>query len=349
MKRKAIVFWIFAFALITVVCLWLVFSAEIIKLIQSNNTILAGKITDIQYSTVFDVYYKNKIIKSFTSKDDAISYSKNFKYTYVKESNNDKWIYSNFKPFILFDDDKFINDYYSFSDAIFFARDKEKAIIYFRDNSNIIWSYSESLKENILLDVPVILQYPELPRGCEVTSLAMLLNFAGIEVDKMELAEKIKKDETPYSIKGNRVYFGNPNDGFVGDIYSLTNHGLGVYNGPIEELMEEYLPNQTINLTGCEFEDLLYFLSRGYPVWVITNSRYKKLDDSEFEIWMTPSGPVEITYRLHAVVITGYDEKYIYFNDPFYNKKNIKLNKDIFKEGWNQLGRQAISYIQLNE
>ena len=30
-----------------------------------------------------------------------------------------------------------------------------------------------------------------------------------------------------------------------------------------------------------------------------------------------PTGPVEITYKLHAVLITGYDEKYVYFNDPF--------------------------------
>ena len=51
------------------------------------------------------------------------------------------------------------------------------------------------LKRKILLDVPTILQKPELPRGCEVTSLAMMLNYAGIEVNKMELAEKINKEK----------------------------------------------------------------------------------------------------------------------------------------------------------
>lgn len=52
------------------------------------------------------------------------------------------------------------------------------------------------LHEKILLDVPVLLQFPELPRGCEVTSLAMMLNYAGIQVDKLTLATKVNK--VPY-------------------------------------------------------------------------------------------------------------------------------------------------------
>lgn len=44
------------------------------------------------------------------------------------------------------------------------------------------------------MDVPLISQNPELKNGCEVTSLAMVLQYAGIKVNKLELANSIKKE-----------------------------------------------------------------------------------------------------------------------------------------------------------
>ena len=41
------------------------------------------------------------------------------------------------------------------------------------------------------LKVPLIMQEPELMRGCEVTSLAMILQYNHINVDKMELSKNI--------------------------------------------------------------------------------------------------------------------------------------------------------------
>lgn len=205
--------------------------------------------------------------------------------------------------------------------------------------------FNNELKESVLLEAPLIHQYPELPRGCEVTSLAMLLQFAGLDADKMTLAKKIAKDTTPFQRRNGKIYFGNPNDGFVGDMYSLNKPGLGVYYGPILDLLEEYMPSQTVNLTGRSFEDIYYFLSKGLPVWVISNGPFRKLGSSEFQLWQTPSGPIKVTYRMHSVLITGYDDKYIYVNDPLYNAPNRKINKNDFIEAWVQMGSQAISFL----
>lgn len=205
--------------------------------------------------------------------------------------------------------------------------------------------FENQLYEKVVLEAPLILQLPKLPRGCEVTSLAMLLQFAGIEVDKMTLAKEIAKDPTPFQRKNGRVFFGNPHEGFVGDMFSFDRPGLGVYYGPILELMEKHMPNQTVNLTGKNFDYLLYFINKEIPVWIITNARFRKLGDYQFETWDTPAGEVRITYRMHSVLITGFDDKYIYINDPLYYRPNRKIRRTYFEEAWVQMGSQAISYI----
>lgn len=198
-------------------------------------------------------------------------------------------------------------------------------------------------KEQALLDVPLIKQMPELPRGCEVTSLSMLLQYAGVTADKMELAERIKRDPTAYEKKNGQVYFGHPNEGFVGDMYSFDNPGLGVYHAPVKELAEQYLPGQIIDMTGGEFSRIEESISNGMPVWIITNSQYKTLPASEFKTWQTPSGEVDITYWEHSVVVTGYNADYVFFNDPLTGTKNKKVAKQDFIDAWIQMGRQTIT------
>jgi uncharacterized protein YvpB len=196
----------------------------------------------------------------------------------------------------------------------------------------------------LIKDVPLIQQKPELDRGCEVTSLAMVLQHAGVDVDKMELAKKIKKDRTPYKNTDGTYYYGNPYVGFVGDIYTFEKMGYGVYHGPVAELAEKYLPDRIVDITGKAFENVLSHVAEGWPVWTIINSDFKKLPESDFRTWNTPTGQVEITWKEHSVVITGFDKKNVYFNDPLYNKKNRKMPLKDFQAAWEQMGSQAITY-----
>ncbi|WP_394821594.1 C39 family peptidase [Pendulispora albinea] len=192
------------------------------------------------------------------------------------------------------------------------------------------------------LDVPWIAQKPELPRGCEVTSLAMLLHYAGTPANKMVLADQIVK--VPYMKDG---LHGNPYDGFVGDMYTFSNPGYGVYHGPVARLAERYFPGRILDLTGAELDGLLTdHVARGRPVWVISNARFQKLAPSDFETWHTASGDVSITWHEHSVVITGFDTASVFINDPLDTSagKNKKLNRKDFREAWEQMGKQAITY-----
>ncbi|WP_062197941.1 C39 family peptidase [Massilibacterium senegalense] len=235
--------------------------------------------------------------------------------------------------------------FHTYSDALAFAKENDASKIEYGKHKIIVWEKDKRLNDHILMDATHVEQMPELPRGCEVTSLTMLLRTNGIDVDKMTLANQIKRDPTPYEQKNGTIYFGNPNFGFVGDMYSFENPGLGVYHGPIRMLAEQYLPNEIVDVTGVEFDGLYYFLSQGYPVWVIINSRFQELPENQFQTWSTPIGKVKITYREHSVLITGYDSQYIYFNDPLAQTKNRKVNKANFAAAWKQMGSQAIVAI----
>lgn len=201
------------------------------------------------------------------------------------------------------------------------------------------------IKESVLIDAPTIRQMPELPRGCEVTSLAMLLQYKGISVDKLTLAKEIKKNPAEYKLANGNIYFGDPNEGFVGNMYTYSEPGLGVYHKPIAELAEKYLPGKVKDLTGADFLELKVHLSDSRPVWVITNTEYEKIDDSFFQTWYTPKGAVSVTTKEHSVLVTGYDKDYVYFNDPLTGEKNKKAPMHDFTDAWVQMGRQAITFL----
>src|SRR5699024_5484691 len=155
-----------------------------------------------------------------------------------------------------------------------------------------------TIKKAVQLEVPLIEQMPELPRGCEVTALSMLLAFHHIEVDKMTLAEEVERNTQAYSYKDGQVHFGNPYNGFVGSMYTLDEPGLGLDLGPIASLAKKHATNlQVVDFTGEDFKKVKRHVSEGHPVWVIINSHYKHLPKEQFETWQTEDGPLDITYR----------------------------------------------------
>lgn len=199
-------------------------------------------------------------------------------------------------------------------------------------------SGGHSQASHVLIDVPEIRQYPELPRGCEVTSLAMLLEQAGVKVGKMELARQIKTE--PYYQNGQ---FGNPNEGFVGSMTDRNQRGYGVYHEPLARLARNYLPYQIVDLSGKPFDAVLERLRAGFPVVVITNVTFRPLPKSDFQTWTTADGPVTVTNMEHAVLVTGFDQNQIFFNNPL-GGKNETADKTAFIQAWQQMGSQAVSY-----
>ncbi|WP_139488543.1 C39 family peptidase [Brevibacillus dissolubilis] len=219
----------------------------------------------------------------------------------------------------------------------------QSVLIHPRVDQSGLRSDTPPSKSGVLLNVPLIRQNPELKFGCEVTSLAMLMQYTGKDVTKMQLAEQLPKDPDPVIRQGGNITrWGNPSHGFVGDMTGKTGPGFAVFNQPMEQLMRRYLGDRTLNLTGQPFHSLLTQLEQGRPVVIWTTGDYRLPD--RWEAWKHGQEQIKTPLDLHAVVLTGYDPEHVYLNDPLSGKKNVKVDKQRLEASYNALGKQALSY-----
>lgn len=207
----------------------------------------------------------------------------------------------------------------------------------------LLQANAQPLPTKQLLNVPLIRQNPELRYGCEVTSLAMMLQYAGANTNKMELFQKVKKDSDPLqrSGKGDIVRWGNPADGFVGDMTGRS-AGYAVFDKPMEELVNSYLPGRAVNLTNKSFDEVLQHVAKGYPVVVWTTGDYRLPD--RWEAWYHGNQLIKTPLDLHAVVLVGFDQNSVYLNDPLSGRKQVRVGKQQFISSWHALHSRAISY-----
>lgn len=197
----------------------------------------------------------------------------------------------------------------------------------------------------MILGVPLVAQRPELIRGCEVTALSMFLSYHLKEsIDKTTLFTQIRMDTTPYTIDSGLISFGDMNKGFVGNMVDYKEPGLGVYIPALYGLAQQYIDKDLYDLTGCSFDQVLYYIEQGSPVLVITPINYRQIEQYNKEDWLTPSGYMEVCSLEHSVVIVGFDDTYVYFNDPN-NGRLQKQARDAFKIGWEQQGSRSMAVI----
>lgn len=184
--------------------------------------------------------------------------------------------------------------------------------------------------------VPTILQNPELPSGCEATSAAMALNYAGVDVSKTEIADEIPKTAL-YNDSSGALIGGDPNSAFIGDPYSSA--GYGVYHGPMYNLMKEHTSNVK-DITGSSMEQLQTCIENGQPVVVWASVDMRTVTDGI--VWHLPNGQAYCWKRPeHCVVLVGYTESDVIINDPM--KGLVKYRKSEFLSAYNALGKQALA------
>ncbi len=161
----------------------------------------------------------------------------------------------------------------------------------------------------VKLNVPLIKQMPELPTGCEITAVTMMLQYAGAKVNKINLAQEMPRDKT------------DANKGFVGDPFS--EEGNTIYPPALMNLVTKYAGN-AVDLTNRSIDELKsYFEKNHHPIvaWV-----------GDFD-----------GFHIHALVLTGFTENVVYYNDCWTGEKTKMPIKE-FLSIWLIMGNRAISY-----
>ncbi|MGN0600244.1 MAG: C39 family peptidase [Oscillospiraceae bacterium] len=189
------------------------------------------------------------------------------------------------------------------------------------------------------LSVKMILQNPELPTGCEITSLAMLLDYIGFKADKLLLADKYLEKGKYRAADPNKVFVGDPKSTFAYGCYSDV-----IVNAAEKFLKEKDSKNiwKVRNITGCNANSLYSAVGSGNPVvvWATMNMKAPR-KGAEWTIAETNEKYVW-TAGEHCLLLTGYDSKakLVYVNDPL--KGEVTYDQSDFEKRFVQMGRNAV-------
>ena len=194
------------------------------------------------------------------------------------------------------------------------------------------------------IDVPLVLQAPALPNGCEITALTELLRFYGFGVSHTEMA-KTYLPRAKFTYSGGKMYGPDPDEYFVGNPEDKT--GWYCLEGPILTAANRYLSEQGSTLrakkiSGADVEELQYYLKQGIPVMVWETPFLNEFSYSSVR-WTLPDGTLYKPYAgTHGLVLTSIDEEQgiATFSDPAKGKNTQKL--DFFLRLYRAMGRRAV-------
>lgn len=198
--------------------------------------------------------------------------------------------------------------------------------------------------ENPYAPVELILQSPELPNGCEVTSLAMLLNSAGYPADHLSLYENYLPTQG-LTDQGGQRFGPSPEEYYVGDATSQDG-GWYCFEGPILQAGNAFLADaggsaQVISVTGLSREDLERFAQAGIPLAVWVTLGYADPAYASSYTWTLPSGDTYIPYsNLHCVVLSGMEDGLFQVADPIYGESLV--DPDVLWDCFEAMGQRAV-------
>ncbi|MCL2888824.1 MAG: C39 family peptidase [Eggerthellaceae bacterium] len=184
-------------------------------------------------------------------------------------------------------------------------------------------------RANYTSNINHISQYPELPTGCEVVALTIVLQSMGFSLEKTTIAE--------YYLDYSYEDFVHA---FVGDPFSYE--GMAAYPPAIAKAANAFLEDQhssmkAYDITGTSWYDLLDFVERGFPViiWSTLYATEPWFTDDEYEGWRW-------YLNEHCVVLywVEYEPYKVWVSDP--TSGNVQDNGGYYHWLYEECGSMAV-------
>lgn len=184
--------------------------------------------------------------------------------------------------------------------------------------------------------VQYMYQEPELPTGCEITSLTMLLNYLGFDAEKTDLSDNYLEKDYEATKSIDEAFLGDPRwDG-----------GYGCNAPVIVKAAEKYLKDQKSslkveNITGTDFEDLYKYIADDTPVIVWASINLMEVD--KYFCYKDEKGEDVYWYNNeHCMVLCGYDKErnLVTAADPLSGL--MLYDADRFKYIYEEMNKQSI-------
>ncbi len=192
--------------------------------------------------------------------------------------------------------------------------------------------------------VRLISQYPELPNGCEATSLAMVLTAAGCQIDAVTLYEDyMPRQELELTAEGF-ITGPDPEEFYAGDAESVTD-GWYCFEGPVIRAANDYLADcksqySAVSVTGLSQAQLEEYVVSGTPVITWVTIDYGTPIYSQ-AYWILADGREYYPYEnLHCVVLTDIDDGWYVIADPMGSW--VELPPEIFWNSFEEMGCRAV-------
>ena len=206
----------------------------------------------------------------------------------------------------------------------------------------------------VVLDIPIINQYPELPVGCEMVSATAVLNYLGFDIDKIDFTENFMPYDDNFFYDNLNILHGpDPRLVFTGDPYDW---GYGCSSEVLAGAMNSYFDSQSSEYTALSLNgnlnsaDIEKLLNEGVPIIVWATVEMKPFNYRKPSEWIIDATDETFCWypNSHTIVLCGYDSNCYYFMDCNEKTEITQHLKTKFLTRFEDNGFQAV-IVKLNE